>query len=149
MKTSKNGRKLITRFEGCHFKAYKCPAGKWTIGVGHTGLVDGKAINSKTVITAEECDELLIHDLEKAEHEVNEYNSRYDYDWNQNQFDALVSFVFNVGNLNQLTAGGTRNNEVISRKILLYDKANGEVLAGLVNRRKAEHDLFVRKEGVK
>ena len=71
---------------------------------------------------------------------VNKYNEVYNF--NQNQFDALVSFAFNVGSINQLTASGTRTLEQISSKITAYNKSGGRVIAGLVKRRAKEKELF-------
>lgn len=138
MKTSKNGINLIKKFEGCRLKAYKCAAGVWTIGYGHTS-----GVKSTNAITKEQAERYLIEDLERFEKNVERY--RYRYDWNQNEFDALVSFAFNTGSIDKLTADGTRSKEVIAEKILLYNKAGGKVLAGLTERRKAERELFLTK----
>ena len=140
MKTSKNGIEMIKNFEGLRLRAYKCPAGVYTIGYGHTGSV---APNMK--ISKETAEKFLIDDLKKFENHVNEMNVKYKYRFNQNEFDSLVSFAFNIGNIRQLTANGTRKKSVIAEKMLLYNKAGGVTLKGLVNRRKAEHDLFVKK----
>lgn len=135
MKISEEGLKLIKKHEGCRLKAYKCAAGVWTIGYGHTsGVEEGQTI------TQAQADAFLREDCAKAEKNVNSYYDKYK--WNQNQFDALVSFAFNIGSINQLTANGTRSISVISNKILEYKKAGGVVLAGLANRRKAEQKLF-------
>lgn len=135
MKISKKGLELIKKYEGCRLEAYKCAAGVWTIGYGHTsGVTKGQTI------TAAQAEEYLRKDCEKAEKNVNSYYDKYK--WNQNQFDALVSFAFNIGSINQLTANGTRSISVISNKILEYKKAGGKVLAGLVRRRKEERALF-------
>lgn len=138
MKTSQNGINLIKKFEGCRLKAYKCAAGKWTIGYGHTA-----GVKSTNVITQEKAEEVLKADLEKYEKNVEKYNGKYG--WNQNEFDALVSFAFNLGSIDKLTADGTRSREVIAEKILCYNKAGGKVLAGLTERRKAEQKLFLTK----
>lgn len=66
----------------------------------------------------------------------------YKYHWNQNQLDSLTSFAYNIGSIDQLTANGTRSIAEISNKILAYDKAGGQTLAGLTRRRKAEKELF-------
>ena len=71
---------------------------------------------------------------------VNKYVDKYKF--NQNQFDALVSFAYNIGSIDQLTANGTRSISEISNKILAYNKANGKELPGLTRRRKAEKELF-------
>ena len=141
MKINEAGLSLIKSFEGCRLEAYKCPAGVWTIGYGHTtGVKQGMKI------TLEEADKLLREDVEKFEKKVDKYNSKYNF--NENQFSALVSFAFNVGNIDQLTANGTRSLPVIREKMLLYNKANGKTLTGLVRRRKAEYDLFGATENV-
>ena len=70
---------------------------------------------------------------------------KYDttYHWNQNEFDALVSFCYNIGSIDQLTANGTRSRETIADKILEYNKAGGKELSGLTKIRKAELGLFL------
>ena len=137
MKTSQKGIDLIKQFEGCHLTAYKCPTGKLTIGYGHTaGVKEGQKI------TQAQADAYLKADLEKFEKHVDTYNNKYK--WNQNEFDALVSFAFNIGNIDQLTAKGTRSRAVIAEKILLYNKdGEGKVLTGLTKRRQAEQKMFL------
>lgn len=135
MKVSDNGIALIKRFEGCKLEAYQDSAKVWTIGYGHTsGVFKGQ------VISQMEADVMLRQDLVKAEVAVNKYNAKYH--WTQNQFDALVSFAFNIGSINQLTNKGTRSIAEISAKIPAYRKAGGKVLEGLVRRRNAEKELF-------
>lgn len=138
MKISKNGIDLIKKFEGCRLKAYKCAANTWTIGYGHTS-----GVKSTNVITQEKAEELLKKDLEKFEKNVEKYNSKYG--WNQNEFDALVSFAFNIGSIDKLTAGGTRSRATIAEKMLAYNNAGGKILAGLTKRRQAERELFLKK----
>lgn len=134
MKTSNKGIELIKQFEGCRLTAYKCPAGVWTIGYGHTsGVKQGQTI------TKEKAEEYLKEDLAKFEKHVAGFSK---YNWNQNQFDALVSFAYNIGSINQLTANGTRTIKQISEKIPAYNKAAGKVLEGLQRRREAEKKLF-------
>lgn len=140
MKTGKSGINLIKECEGCYTGAYKCPAGVWTIGYGHTGKVDGKAIAYGMKITKAKAEELLKEDLRRFERHVDGFR----YQWTQNQFDALVSFAFNVGSITQLTANGTRTIKEIALKIPAYNKAGGKVLAGLTKRRKMEQELFLR-----
>lgn len=143
MKIGTAGLNLIKEFEGCVLTAYKCPAGVWTIGYGHTGKVDGKAICAGMTITEAKATELLKEDVSRFELHVSKYSETYD--WNQNEFDALVSFAYNIGNIDQLTGYGTRSREVIANSIILYNKAGGQVLAGLVRRRQAEQKLFLTK----
>lgn len=137
MKASPRGVSLIKQFEGCRLKAYKCPAGVWTIGYGHTaGVKEGDTITQETA------DAYLRNDLEKYEKAVQNYDGIYHF--NQNQFDALVSFTYNcgVGNLKNLTQSGRRTLAQISVKLLLYNKAGGVVLRGLQRRRMAEKEIF-------
>lgn len=136
MKISDKGLELIKSFEGCHLTAYICPAGKLTIGYGHT-----KGVYEGMTITKAQADSLLMEDCAKFEKNVNSFNNKYS--WTQNEFDALVSFAFNIGSINQLTANGTRTKAVIASKILEYNKSGGKVLNGLVKRRKAEQELFL------
>lgn len=135
MKISDAGINLIKRFEGCRLEAYQDSAKVWTIGYGHTG-----GVYKGQVISQMEADVLLRQDLVKAELAVSKYDNKYH--WTQNQFDALVSFAFNIGSINQLTAKGTRSISEISAKIPAYRKAGGKVLSGLVKRRQAEKELF-------
>lgn len=141
MRTSQTGINLIKEFEGCRLKAYKCPAGVWTIGYGHTaGVAAGQAI------TQVRADEMLKTDLVKYENAV---AKNVWITLNQAQFDALVSFTYNcgAGNLAKLVKG--RNHTQIADALLLYNKGGGKVLAGLTRRRKAERKLFQSGEGVR
>ena len=135
MKTSDLGIQLICRFEGLKTDAYKDAVGIPTIGYGHT-----KGVRMGMKITKEQAIEFLKEDLVKAENAVNKYNAKYNF--SQNQFDALVSFAFNVGSIDQLTAKGTRTIEKIAECIPKYNKAGGKKLQGLVNRRQAELEMF-------
>lgn len=136
MKTSQTGIDLIKKFEGCRLDAYKCPAGVWTIGYGHTaGVTAGQKISKA------QAEAYLRADLEKYEKCVVKYDSKYR--WTQNEFDAMVSFAYNLGSIDKLTADGTRTKAVIAEKILLYTKAGGKMLAGLTKRRQAERELFL------
>lgn len=138
MKTSDNGVALVKSFEGLRLTAYKDAIGVWTIGYGHTaGVHAGQTITEDHAVT------LLRADLAVSEKAVSSYYNIYK--WNQNEFDALVSFTFNLGagNLKKLLNNGTRSRAVISSKILEYRKAGGRVLAGLVERRKKEQALFL------
>ena len=132
------GIALIKRFEGCRLTAYKCSAGVWTIGYGHTS-----GVHSGQVIKQAQADEFLRQDLEKFERYVN--STAYvpiTAQLNDNQFAALVSFAFNCGqgNLKRLCAG--RNTAQIAAAMPQYCKAAGRKLPGLVQRRAAEVALF-------
>ncbi len=141
MKISNKGIDLITKFEGCQLKAYKCPAGVWTIGYGHTENVK----KGDTLASEQEARELLLKDMKKYEDYVNKAvaDKSIRFPLNQMQFDALTSFVYNCGygNLLQLVRG--RNAQTVAKKMLLYDKGGGKVLSGLTRRRKAEQKLFL------
>ena len=141
MEISKNGINLIKKFEGCSLKAYKCPAGVWTIGYGHTNkvLVDD-------VITQEEVETLLKHDL--IIH-CNNVSKLVKVHLNQNQFDALVSFEYNVGytafqNSTLLKLLNQRKYNEAAEHFNRWVYAGKKVLPGLVNRREAEKELFLK-----
>ena len=131
------GLNLIKKFEGCRLKAYRCPAGVLTIGYGHT-----KGVKSGQVITQEQADELLRKDIVHFCKKVDKYDKIYHF--NENEYNALLSFVFNIGNLDQLTANGTRSKKVIGEKMKLYTKAGGKTLNGLVRRRNEEYALYTK-----
>lgn len=137
-KINKSGLNLIKKYEGCKLTSYICPAGVLTIGYGHTG----KDVKPNQTITKKKAINLLKKDLARFERHVQSYN--YIYEWTDNEFSALVSFAFNIGNIDQLTAYGTRTRSQIRSAMLKYVKANGKTLAGLVKRRKAELKLFNR-----
>ena len=135
---NKSGLNLIKKYEGCRLNSYICPAGVLTIGYGHTG----KDVKPNQKISKKKAISLLKKDLARFERHVQSYN--YIYEWTDNEFSALVSFAFNIGNIDQLTAYGTRTRSQIRSAMLKYVKANGKTLAGLVKRRKAELKLFNR-----
>lgn len=141
MKISKAGIDFIIGFEGFSAKACKCVSTEkyYTIGYGHYG----SDVKKDGTITREEARKLLEADLLSFEKKVSKYDSKYDF--NQNEFDALVSFAYNVGNIDQLTAKGTRTRDKIAECMLLYNKSGGRVLNGLTKRREAERDLFLTK----
>ena len=139
MKTSEKGIELIISFEGFWPKATKCLKSEkyYTIGFGHYG----KDVKKNDTITKSKAIDLLKSDLEKFEKKVNKYSS---YNFTQNEYDALVSFCYNVGNIDQLTAKGTRSKKEIADKILLYCKSGGKVIRGLQKRREKERALFLK-----
>ena len=133
------GIALIKRFEGCRLTAYKCSAGVWTIGYGHTsGVYAGMRI------TQAQAEAFFQSDCRKFGSYVN--NPAYvpqTEQLNQNQFDALVSFAFNLGqgNLKSLCKKG-RTLAQIASAMPQYRCAGKTVLPGLVQRRAAEVALF-------
>ncbi len=136
MKTSEKGIALIKEFEGCRLTVYLDPIGIPTVGVGHTKGITKAMVGKK--ISQALADQYLREDLVTAENAVN----KIDQTWNQNQFDALVSFTFNcgAGNLKKLCTN--RNKVQIGNALTIYNKAGGVVLAGLTRRRKAEKTLY-------
>ena len=135
MKISQTGLELIKKFEGCRLTSYQDSGGVWTIGYGHT-----KGVTAGMTITQAQADSFLVEDCGRAEAVVNKYQGKYNF--NQNQFDALVSFAFNIGSIDKLTVNGTRTIVEISKKIPAYCNCAGKKLRGLVNRREAEKKLF-------
>lgn len=136
-----NGLNLIKSFEGCRLKAYKAlPSEKYyTIGYGHYGA----DVLPNLRITQYQAELLLLKDLARFCAAVNKYD--YKYRWTQNEFDALVSFAYNIGNIDQLTAKGTRTKAQIADKIPAYCKSGKKVIPGLVRRRNAERALFLKR----
>lgn len=139
MKISENGLNLIIAFEGFCPKATKAVKTEkyYTIGYGHYG----KDVDENQTITKEQALLLLKKDMKRFETKVMKYNSVYNF--TQNEFDALVSFAYNVGNIDQLTAKGTRTKKEIADAMLLYIKSGGNVLDGLRKRRTKERELFL------
>lgn len=139
MRTSQTGINLIKAHEGLRLEAYRCPAGIYTIGYGHTA-----GVRRGDVIDERRAEQLLAEDLKKFEVVVN----RECPGVNQNQFDALVSFTFNLGetNLRKSTllkcVKANPDNLNIRTEFLRWNKSKGEVLPGLIRRRKAEADLY-------
>ena len=140
MRISENGLNLIIAFEGFCPKATKAVKTEkyYTIGYGHYG----KDVGEKQTITKEEALTLLKTDMKRFETKVMKYNNCYNF--TQNEFDALVSFAYNVGNIDQLMAKGTRTKKEIADAMLLYIKSGGNVLDGLRKRRIRERELFLK-----
>lgn len=140
MKISENGLNLIIAFEGFCPKATKAVKTEryYTIGYGHYG----KDVEENQTITKKEALLLLKNDVKRFETKVMKYNDCYNF--TQNEFDALMSFAYNVGNIDQLTAKGTRTKKEIADAMLLYIKSGGNVLDGLRKRRTMERDLFLK-----
>ena len=143
MNISKEGLSLIKRFEGCELEAYKCAAGVWTIGYGST-----KGVKENDTISQEEADKLLLHEMEEYEGYINDMVT---VDLEQNQFDAMVSWVFNLGPANLkastlLKVLNAKDYGGVPAQIKRWNKAGGKVLQGLIRRREAESLLFAGKE---
>jgi len=156
MKTSPNGRKLIESFEGLILQSYDdyndhivhqgdTVHGTLTIGYGHTSAAGDPSVFLGQEITQSDADRILGSDLGRVEQEV---NTLVKVPLNQNQFDALVSFHFNTGALGHSSTLILLNEGKYSEAadhLLLYNKAGGKILAGLIRRRKAEQELFLSK----
>jgi len=143
MNISQNGLELIKHFEGCELEAYKCAAGVWTIGYGHI-----KTAEEGMVISQSYADELLEGEIVEYEDYV---NTAVTAPLSQDQFDALVSWTFNLGNgnLNASTMLKVLNRgeyEEVPNQMKRWNKAGGKVLEGLIRRREAEANLFEGKE---
>lgn len=140
MKTSDAGIELIKKYEGYSLTAYKCPAGIWTIGYGHI-----RTAKEGLTITHNRASELLRADLRRFEAGVARWVL---VPLEQHQFDALVSFVYNVG------LGNFRSSTLLkylndghyteaAHQLLDWNRANGRILDGLTSRRYAERKMFL------
>lgn len=142
MNTNNAGIALIKKFEGLRLRAYKCPAGIWTIGYGHTG----PDVDIGEEISEREAEDLLKGDLIQFEHGVESLLDGTPASFDQ--FSAMVCLAYNVG------LGNFRKSSVLrfhkagdfsaaANAFLLWNKAGGKVLNGLTNRRNAERALYV------
>ena len=139
MKTSNTGIELIKVFEGCELEAYHCAAGVPTIGYGHI-----KGVSMGDTVTLEQAEEMLVEELNEYEGYI---NNMVTVPLQQNQFDAMVSWVYNLGGGNlkastllKVVNSGDFNG--VPEQIMRWNKAGGKVLEGLTRRRQAEADLF-------
>lgn len=145
MQTSDKGIALIKEFEGCKLTAYQDSVGVWTIGYGWTQPVDGKPIRAGMTIKQETAERLLKTGLVSYEGDVSRLVK---VGLTQEQFDALVSFTYNLGSrslststlLRKLNAGDYTG---AADEFLRWNKAGGKVLNGLTRRREAERALFL------
>lgn len=149
MKSSVNLVKLVETFEGLKLTAYLCPANVWTIGLGSTFYPNGQKVKQGDVLTKEQAYQLFKDTLGKYESAVTRNVTSA---LNQNQFDALVDFCYNLGDgnfkastlLKKINANPT--DPSIRAEFLRWNKAGGTVLNGLTKRRTAEADLYGRGE---
>ena len=148
MRVSDEGIKLIKHFEGVHKKPYICPAGYWTVGVGHLISRDAELpIEWDRVLSPGEIDDLLRKDLRRFELGVLRMLGAVQP--SQSEFDALVSFSFNLGlgcfQRSTVRSAFIRGDKKRSGEVLLkYRRAGGRILQGLVRRRQAELALLMR-----
>lgn len=144
MNISRNGIEFIKKEEGLVLNAYLCPANVWTIGYGHTN-----SVKKGDKITEEQAEDFLVNDLLYSERIV---NKMVKVKLNQNQYDALVSFVFNVGSgnfinstlLKKLNAGAKSDEICVELRRWVFSK--GKKLPVLVARRQRECELYQREE---
>lgn len=144
MKTSDAGIALIKRYEGLRLEAYLCPAGVWTIGYGHTSAAGKPVVKAGMTITPEEADDILRRDLGGYEQGV---LSLVEVEISQNQFDALVSFAYNVGvgalaKSTLLKRVNAQRFDEVPAEFMKWTKAGGRELKGLVRRRRDEAKLW-------
>jgi lysozyme len=145
MKASKKCLEMLAHHEGIRQKPYKCPAGLWTVGVGHL-IGDGKSLPDSwnRTFSLEEVYAILAKDVERFERGVSRLIT---IPLRQNEMDAIISFTFNLGigclqrsSVRQKLNRGDKEGAIES--LLKYNKAGGKVLKGLDNRRKDEAKLF-------
>ena len=141
MKTSQEGIDLIKEFEGYSERVYMCAGGKYTIGYGHT-----RNVEPGDTCTREQAEEFLRQDLVDAEETI---EALVKVPLTQNQFDALVSLVYNIGSGNFYSSTIRRvvnckigDPEEYRKAWMMWVKSKGKVLKGLVRRREAEYKLF-------
>jgi lysozyme len=139
MNIGTKGLDLIRFFEGLELNAYQCAAGVWTIGYGHT-----KDVQEGMTISEARANEMLAEELNEYESYI---TGLVTVELNQDQFDAMVSWVYNlgVGNLKASTLLKVLNAgdyDGVPAQMMRWNKAGGKVLEGLTKRRQAEADLF-------
>lgn len=143
MHISAEGLSLIKKFEGCELKAYRCAANVLTIGYGTI-----KNVTEGMEITQEEAETLLQEEMHEYEGYINDMVK---VPLEQHQFDAMVSWVFNLGsgNLSSSTLLKKLNNseyDEVPAQIRRWNKAGGKVLDGLIRRREAEAKMFMNQD---
>lgn len=138
MNISEKGIALIKRFEGFSATPYRCPAGKWTIGYGHV-IVKNKQIQQ---LSEEEAHQLLLKDVQRAEDAIRRH---VEVKITQKQFDALCSFIYNVGVgafVRSTLLKKLNRREKAASEFDRWVYAGKEILPGLIARRQAERELF-------
>ena len=128
MRVSNKCIEMVKEFEGCYLEAYPDEVGVWTIGFGITSsdkAITGKTIKKGMKISKATAEKWLVESLNRIYlPKVMKYQDRYHF--NSSQIDALVSFAYNIGNIDQLTGYGTRSIALIESRMLLYNKAGGK-----------------------
>ena len=145
MEVNKAGKDLIKRFEGCKLKAYKCPAGLWTISWGLTFYPDGTKVKEGDVITQQQAEDYFNAIVDNFAKKV---DALIKSNVSENNFSALVSFAYNVGmgNFQRSTllrkVNANPKDTTIRAEFMKWTRANNVVLKGLVRRREAEAKLY-------
>jgi lysozyme len=148
---NREGLEIIKRFEGFYPNAYLCPAGVPTIGYGTTVYPEGIKVKLGDIRTQEQAEYLLMLDIIKIQNKIAPYLRSINAELSSNEYSALVSLAYNVGegvilntarSMNKAIRSGSK--EAMAGAFLLYNKAGGKVLAGLVRRREAERALFLK-----
>lgn len=146
MKTSEKIKTMIKAWEGCRLKAYKCPAGVWTIGYGHT-----EGVKAGMTITKQQADAMFEEEIEKFEKQVRPLVT--DVTLTQNQYDALVSMAYNIG------VGALRNSTLLKKvkanpddptirtAFMQWVRGGGKILPGLQKRREMEANHYFSNSG--
>lgn len=151
MKLTQEGIEAIKRHEGLRLEAYPDPGPRdghpWTIGYGHTSLAGSPPVTKGMRITKDQADEIFERDINNFADGVRKYIKR---PLNDNQFSAFVSFAYNVGlggfaRSSALRAANAGNFDVVPSKLALWNKNDGKIMRGLVNRRAAEGRLFMQE----
>jgi lysozyme len=151
MHVTEEGLALIRRFEGFRAEAYRCPAGVWTIGYGHTSQAGPPRVRPGMIMSEAEARRVLAGDVRIFAEDVRAALTR---EVSPEQFSALVSFAFNVGSgafrrssvLRAVNAGAFAD---VPQRLALWVKADGRTLEGLVRRRKAEGEMFAMRRVAK
>ena len=145
MKIGNKGISLIKEFEGLRLRAYDDGVGVWTIGIGTIRYPNGKRVQKGDVITEAQAEEYLRHDLNTFEKVINDVVK---VPLTQNQYDAIVSLTYNIGaaafsRSTLLKRLNNKDYKGAADQFLVWNKAGGKVMRGLIRRREAERALFL------
>ena len=145
MKIGNKGISLIKEFEGLRLRAYDDGVGVWTIGIGTIRYPNGKRVQKGDVITEAQAEEYLKHDLNTFEKVINDVVK---VPLTQNQYDAIVSLTYNIGaaafsRSTLLKRLNNKDYKGAADQFLVWNKAGGKVMRGLIRRREAERALFL------
>ena len=133
---------MIKSFEGFAPKAY-WDHKQWSIGYGSFAGSNRSKPDIEGTISKERAETMLRDHVQKFSNDVERWNRVGNYKWNEGQKGALISFAYNIGSIGQLTDQGKRDNATIAKKMLEYSTASGQVVPGLVNRRRVEQQKFL------